>query len=342
MSEAENDIDRLRALAEQLIEKVGGHPGVVRLQAVFDAYDLGGGGLVAAGLAYTSLLALLPGMLLGVSILGFLVRDPADQERIVAFIGQALPPLEDIARAAFQQVSAGAVPTGVIAIAGLLWGASRFYANLDTAFSHIFRGAPRRNPVVQTVRGVILVGILVILPVLLLAVGSVATWLTQFAPEGVDLPQAGGALLSLISPVGSLVAFTVTVALCYRFVPSERVAWRSLALPAVLVGLVLAVFTQIYAFIAPRLIGWAALYGTFVALFALLAWLSIGFNVLLIGAAWTDVRVRLGPWIDGGVRSGNGTAASATRGAAPTDAQVDDLANRDGVPGNGPGGALGD
>ena len=34
----------------------------------------------------------------------------------------------------------------------------------------------------------------------------------------------------------------------------------------------------------------SALYGAIVAVFALLAWLSIGFNMLLIGAAWTRVR----------------------------------------------------
>jgi uncharacterized BrkB/YihY/UPF0761 family membrane protein len=34
----------------------------------------------------------------------------------------------------------------------------------------------------------------------------------------------------------------------------------------------------------------AAVYGTFVAFFAILAWLAISFNVLLFGACWTRVR----------------------------------------------------
>lgn len=298
MTEAEERIDRLRALAERVIERFAGHPGVVRLQAVLDTYDRAGGGLVAAGLAYTSLLALLPGMLLGLSVVGYLVRDPADQEKIVELIGQALPPLEDLARSAFQQVSTGAVPTSIIAIVGLLWGASRFYANLDTAFSRIFAGAPRRNPVVQTIRGVLLFVILVVIPVALVAASSVVAWLGQLAPDGIDPPGIAASLLDIASPIGSLVAFAVAVGLCFRFVPSQRVAWRSVTVPAVVVGLVLAVFTQIYVFIAPRLVGVAALYGTFVALFALLAWLSIGFNLLLLGAAWTEVRGRLGPWLE--------------------------------------------
>ena len=80
--------------------------------------------------------------------------------------------------------------------------------------------------------------------------------------------------------------------------PDEHVPWRSLRLPAAVVGLALAVFTQVYAFVAPRLVGVAAVYGAFVALFALLAWLSTAFNLLLLGAAWTDVRKREGPYLE--------------------------------------------
>ena len=55
-------------------------------------------------------------------------------------------------------------------------------------------------------------------------------------------------------------------------------------------GVVLAGFAQLFTFIAPRMVGFAALFGAFVAVFALLAWLSISFNVLLLGASWTRVR----------------------------------------------------
>jgi membrane protein len=291
-------IDGLRRLVEGVAVRVGGHPGVVRVQATLDTYDRAGGGLVAGGLAYTSLLALLPGLLLALSVAGYLIRDPADQQRLVAVIASALPPLEDVARAAFTQVSGGAVPSGVIALIGLVWGSSRFYANLDTAFSRIFRGAPRRNPIRQTVRGVVLVGALVVLPVVLVGIGSMMAWISDLAPNGVELPRLATALVGAVSPLGSLVVFAAVVAGCYRLVPSERVAWRALLPPAGVVGLVLAVFTQVYTFVFQRLVGVAALYGTFVAVFALLAWLSIGYNVLLLGAAWTKVRSDDGPLVE--------------------------------------------
>jgi hypothetical protein len=155
--EAPPNEDRWRILAERVVRQVGGMPAVRTLLAVFMVYDRAGGGLVAAGLAYAALFALLPGMLLVLSILAILISDEATRERIVGLIADAVPPLEDIVRTAFEQVSAGAVPTGILAFIGLLWGASRFYAALDYAFTRIFHGSRQRNEIERTFRGVLLV-----------------------------------------------------------------------------------------------------------------------------------------------------------------------------------------
>jgi membrane protein len=310
MSEGERRTDGMRAFVERVAGGLAGDPGIIRLRAVMDTYDRAGGGLIASGLAYGSLLAVLPGLLLGLSLVGWLVRNPADQAQIVTLIAQTMPPFKDLAAVAFQQVSSGAGATSILAIITLLWGSSRFYANLDTALSRVFLAAPRRNAFVQTARGVALMAILVVLPVALVTAGSVMTWFTQFVPEGANLSALVATVVELASPVGSLLAFVLAVALCYRYVPSEHVAWPALRLPAAVVGLALALVTQLYAFIAPRLVGVAAVYGTFVAAFALLAWLSIAFNLLLLGAAWTDVRVRQSPFAEGAVRR-------AARGVEP-------------------------
>jgi membrane protein len=308
MSEGEGHAEGWRAFAERAAGRLAGNPGVGRLRAVLDTYDRAGGGLIAGGLAYASLLAVLPGLLLGLSAVGWLIRAPADQQQIVTVIAQTLPPFKDLAGVAFQQVSTGAAPTSILAIVTLLWGASRFYANLDTALSRVFLAGPRRNAIDQTVRGVVLMAILVVLPVALVTAGSVTSWITHNAPGGVNLTALLAIAVELASPVGSLVAFVAAVALCYRFVPSERVPWQALRLPAGVVGLALALFTQLYAFIAPRLVGLAAVYGTFVAAFALLAWLSIAFNLLLLGAAWTAVRAGDGPY--NGVAPATGDVAT--------------------------------
>ena len=108
----EGGTDRLRLLVERVVARVGGLRATRTLLGVLEAYDRAGGGLTASGLAYTSLIALLPGLLLMVSIFGLLIDDPETQEQLVSAVAEAVPPLEDFARAAFESVSAGAVPTG--------------------------------------------------------------------------------------------------------------------------------------------------------------------------------------------------------------------------------------
>lgn len=282
---------RLRVLATRVAGRIAGMAAVRTLRATLSVYDAAGGGLVAGGLAYTSLIALLPGLLLVLSVIGILVADAADRERFVVAIAVAVPPLEDVARTAFEQVAAGAVPTGILAAIGLLWGSSRFYASLDNALSRVFHDAPRRNAVQRTIRGVVVTALLVALPMVALVTGSVVSWLLDLAPVGMEITGTARGLWQAASPLGSFALFVGGTAAVYRWVPAVLVPLRSLLPPALVVGFVLAAFTQLFTFAAPRLVGVAALYGTFAAIFGLLAWLAIGFNVLLLGAAWTSVRV---------------------------------------------------
>ena len=55
--------------------------------------------------------------------------------------------------------------------------------------------------------------------------------------------------------------------------------------------MLLAGFAQVYALLAPLLTRMAAIYGTFVAFFAILAWLSISFNLLLFGRVLLGISI---------------------------------------------------
>jgi len=285
-------VDRARVLAERVVRRVGGAPAVKTLLAVLAAFDRAGGGLVAGGLAYSALLALLPLLLLVLSVVAWIINDPAVQDQIVNAIAEAVPPLENVARTALEQVSQGAVPTGIVALLGLIWGSSRFYAALDTAISRIFYAVPRRNPIVQTLRGVFVSALLVALPVAAIIIGSTLSWLVDLAPAGVGIGGIVRTGVQLLSPFATIAVFVLVTSVVYRFVPARPVPASAFWLPAVLSGLLLAAIAQLFAFIAPRLAGTAALFGAFVAVFVILAWLSISLNVLMLGACWTWVRLR--------------------------------------------------
>jgi membrane protein len=266
---------------------------VVTARAVLDAFNTAGGGLLAGGLAYAALFALLPGLLLITGLLGLLIRDPAREHEIVATIGQTFPPLAAIADQTLEQVSAGAVPVSVIGLGGLAWGASRFYGSLDDAFARVFRDAPARGLVDRIIRGLVSVVFLVVVFLGGVVLTGIASAVVEESPFGMAMGDATRALWRLAGPTAATVVFVVGVGIVYRIVPDRFVSVAAIRVPALVVGLALAVFTQVFTFVAPRLIGAAAVYGSLAAIFGLMVWLATSFHVLLIGAAW--VRVRLEP-----------------------------------------------
>ncbi len=294
----------LAAFIERTANRVSALPPVRVGRDVLDAYGRAGGGLLAGGLTYAALFAILPALLLLTGVLGFVVDDPERRAAIVEGIGSALPPLRGLIDTSLVQIAQGAAGAGTVGLIGLAWGASRFYGSLDDAFAHIFETARPRGFVSRTVRGLLSVVLFVGTVVLSLALTAVVSYLASQTESRLgNLPTGAWQVAS-----GGLAAaiFVVVTAVLYRIVPARPVPWRALALPAVLAGLALAVLTQIFSYIAPRLIGTAAVYGTFVAIFAVMVWLSTAFQLLLIGAAWVAVRSGRLDGVDAGEGAGPG------------------------------------
>ena len=285
----------VRDTAARVVGWTLGRPAVAELKAVLDAYDASGGGLAAGGLAYAALVAVLPGMLLALTILSLLLPNIASREAVVAAIAAAVPPLEDVAREALAQVTTGAVPTSILALAALLWGSSRFYTSLDTAFARLDRGSKARGPIHQLLRGFGVTVLVLLAPAVIVTTGAFVDAVLALIPGSDRFHGFAVWLLDAASPVLALLLFPLSAGLVYRYLPARRLPVRALRLPALVAGLAMAIFTSLFGLLAPRLVGAAALYGAFVAVFALLAWLSIGFTIMLLGAAWSVVRARPRP-----------------------------------------------
>ncbi len=283
--------DRVRALIAGIAERLGGVPAVRTVGAVLATYDRAGGGLVAGGLAYAALVAILPGLLLLAGVVGLLITDPALRRSLLDAIANAVPPLEEFARLALDQAAVGAAPSSIVALVGIVFGASRFYAALDAAFARIFDNDPVRHILIRYVRALIGTLLIVIVPVSALVVGAVVVSLVRL-----DIVADGTAPMVELwvgvgSPLVTVALFVVGAAGVFRLVPARQVPLGVLGRPAVVSGVVIGLFTQLFALVAPLLLGTAAFYGAFVAVFALLVWLSVSLNVLLLGASWTRVRL---------------------------------------------------
>jgi membrane protein len=256
---------------------------------VLGTFDRAGGGLLAGGLTYSALFALLPALLLLAVVLGLAVDDPERRRAIVDALGDTLPPLRGVLEELISQLGEDAVSFGTVGLIGLAWGASRFYGSLDDAFGRIFDSAPKRGLVARTLRGLLSVVLLVSVFIVALVLAGIASYLA--AETAAVLGTDTRTFWQVATPLMTAVVFIAAAATVYRLVPARRVPWGALFVPAVVVGFVLALITQVFSVVAPRLIGSAAVYATFIAIFALMIWLSALFQVLMLGAAWVRVRI---------------------------------------------------
>lgn len=254
-----------------------------------DAYDAAGGGLLASGLAFNSLFAVLPSILLIVAIVGVLLGDPGRLAAIATSLTVSFPPLAGFFTEALAGFTGGAVTFSVVGVVALVWGASRFYQSLDDAMARIFESEIRRDPLQQGVLGVVSVLLLAAVVGGVIAISHVATSLGADRVPGVDL---GVRVLS--STIGALVVsvalFSGGVAIIYRIVPTNRPAWRMIGRPAIVVGVFAATLTALFTVITPQLVGSLQVYGAFVAVFGAMIWLSFVSQAVLVGAAWVHRR----------------------------------------------------
>lgn len=295
-----------------ILEAFLSRPQVAELRAVLDVYSRAPGGLLANGLAFAALFAAFPVALVALGVAGLLVHDPTVQAQLARAIGAFVPPLRDLVDAALAALSDGAAATSVVGVVGLVWTVSQFYVTLDVAFARIFEDREGRDPFRRAARGFVWVAGLVGIVVALVIGGSLAAAAEAF------LPASSSALTAFHRIVSSVPVITAVgvlgVAIVYRVVPARAPAWSAVWPPAVLAGVGVVVLSQLFLFVAPRLVGAALVAGSLATAFITLAWLSFTFQVLLLGAAWVRVRDDRASARSGGSALGSTAAAAEARG----------------------------
>jgi membrane protein len=277
---------------------------------VMDRTGAAGGGVTANGLAYSAIFTIVPTLLILASIIGVFISDAAERERIVEIIATQIPPLEDLIRTVLNEIAAGAVAFGILGILGAVWGASRFYAALDQSAALFFPLAPRRDLVRQTLESLLSVGFFVGS-----ALGAVALATGVSALDVLPRPEAEPIVRRLVAAVAMTAWFTLALALVYRFVPSLPVRWRDSLPPSIAAGLAISVVTQVFVLVAPIFLSGLRFYGTFIAIFAALIWLSLCCQIVVYGLAW--LAMRLGapvPTLPGAGPRGRSEGASSRPG----------------------------
>jgi YihY family inner membrane protein len=275
---------RIPAALERFIDR----PGVVVGRRVLEIYGLAPGGLLANGLAFTTLFAVVPIALVTLGVAGLLVKDPLVQQQLAAALSSLVPPLQELIQNALVSMAQGAAVTSLIGVAGLIWTVSQFYVTLDVAFSRIFTDRPERDVLRRTARGFVWVAGLIGVVVALIVAGALATAAEALLPTTSTWLTAFGRVVSS-PPMVALITVLVVLGV-YQLVPPRRPPLRAAVPPAIVAGLAIFLLGQLFLFAAPRIVATAALAGPLATAFIALAWLSFSYQGLLYGAAWVRVR----------------------------------------------------
>ncbi len=240
-------------------------------------------GVLASSLTYTAFLSLFPLVLLGLSVLGFvLAGNPTLKGDWVTRLTGSIPGLSGLIGRNVQAIVDGRVGTGIVGLVGSAWAASSLTGAAEHALSTIFR-TPRAGLVRRRLRALgLMAGLGLLAAASIFITGFVTSW------------GGGGATGGLLRVLGVVAGAAVDLGFFL-------VAYRTLTpaggppLPAHLPGAILmalgwTLLKVAGSWYAVRVVTRAtALYGTVGAVFGLLAILSVAVRVFLYGAELSAV-----------------------------------------------------
>ncbi|HMA91968.1 MAG TPA: YihY/virulence factor BrkB family protein [Polyangiaceae bacterium] len=260
-----------------------------------DQFSKDRGDLVAAALAFYTLLSLAPLIIIAVAIAGMVLGKGTAHEQLFALIHQTMG--EDAAQTLDEWVREASRSGGVASTVGVvltLLAASRFTGQLRNALNQIWNiDVSTTTGFKSTVKDYVKerafsFGLVVASGPLLLAVVASRTLLTALSSGIFPESALKGVLLQIAHTLFSVVVVCGMSALVFRFVPATRLAWR-----AILAG---AALTSVLFNIGNLLVGLylgkasvAQAYGAAGSAIVVLLWLYFSAEMFLIGAEFTQV-----------------------------------------------------
>lgn len=242
-------------------------------------------GIVAAGVAFYSFLALFP--LLGATVLTYgLVADPASVLRHMAALTNMLP--ADVAKIVGDQLlsvvqtSSGKKGLGLlIALAVAIFGARNAAGAIITALNIAYEEEEKRGFLKTNLMALVITACAVI--ALIMAAGAVAVlgYVDDMIPASSPLQIAASKALSYL--LLALAAATGAAAL-YRYGPSrEKAEWVWLTPGSLMFAVAWVILTLAFGFYIARFGNYGATYGSLSAVVVLLTWLYLSSYALLFG-----------------------------------------------------------
>jgi membrane protein len=249
---------------------------------------------LAAAISYYLLFSLFPLVLALISALGFILRSPEMEARVLDGIGNFLPVSSDFVTNTIRGVVSARGVTGALATIGLIWaGSSVFNAirkSLNTAW-----GIKKPRPFF--VERALELGMMIGASLLLLLSLALTTALKVI--RELSLPVLGEMFLDgnlmwnfITMILGTILAFMVFLFL-YRVIPNTKVRWRDVWFGALLAAVAFEIAKNIFVWYVTNFSHYNLVYGPVGTIIALLLWTYVSAVIMLFCAKFTSAYPKL-------------------------------------------------
>ncbi len=247
---------------------------------------------IAAALAFTTILALVPLLVVGFGAMSLFPAFHAWQGEIEHFVfHNFVPAMGEQVQAYLVEFTAKARELRAIGIAFLIVTVLSMLATIETTFNVIW-GVRRQRP--YAVRFLVYWAILTLGP-LLMGIGIVATSTLVSLPllrDRLDTELATSQLLTWLP----LAATTTAFVLCYKLIPHCPVRLRHALIGGVTAALAFEAAKHLFAIYVTQFPTQQAVYGAFATLPIFLLWVYLSWVIVLVGAQLThSLAVAPGP-----------------------------------------------
>lgn len=274
-------------------------PGVLRLfWSAVQSFSADKVPRLGAALAYYTLFAIAPVLLVVIAIAGALFGEAAVRGEIV---GQIEGVMGREGAVAVQQLLEGAARPREGRLASIIGGATFFLATtgafleLQGALNAIWRVRPKQDSGINFLRVVrrrlLSFGIVVTLGFLLMvslavsaALSALAGWIGARVP-GFDI------LLSVVNIAVSLLVISALFALLFKVLPDVELTWRDVGLGALVTGILFTIGKELMSIYLGQS-ATASTYGAAGSVVILLLWVYYSSQIVLLGAEFTRAHIQ--------------------------------------------------
>ena len=244
---------------------------------------------VASSLSYTSLLAIVPMMAIGLAMFAAFPAFSNMRETLLrSLIENAAPSLAVIVEGHLQTFIRNAGETTGVGILGLAITALLLINTIQTAFDRIWGGG--RGFKIQ--RFPVYWALITLGPILFGIAFSISSYAFALAQSSSYMSGAVRAYAAIAPFILEAVGFL----LFYRLIPTRPVRWMDAATGAVIAAVLFEALKRAFGYYLGFLGSYQTLYGALAALPIFLIWMYLGWMVVLIGA---EITASLPEWRSG-------------------------------------------